>query len=191
MKQNGLGQSAIISDSDYQKIRRCIKHPKYKVLLDIARYSGANWGSIISLQTSDVFDTSGNVRSHICFKVSTRNLNSSTKETRLVPVHPQIKESLTAFGAGTEKWLFPSSDGTKHISLRAADLMLRAALAKANLSYKGYSTQSTRRTFITRLYQSGVDLRTIQSLAGYSDFKALMSNIKPDPDRNKRAIAHL
>lgn len=88
-------------------------------------------------------------------------------------------------------WLFPNSDGTKHISIRAADLMFRSALAKANLSCKGYSTHSTRRTFVIRLYQNGVDLHTIQSLAGYSDLKALMSNIKPDPDRIKKAIAHL
>lgn len=188
MKTNRFGQAAIITESDYQKIRRTIKHPKYKVLLDIAKYSGASWGAIVSLETSDVFDNQGKVRSHIRFKVSARNIQT---KTRFVPVHPQLEESLRLFGSGTEKWLFPNSDGTKHICTRATDLMLRAALSKANLSGKGYSTQSTRRTFVNRLYQNGVDIRTIQSLAGYSDLKALMSNLKPDPERIKKAIAHL
>lgn len=191
MKNNRVGQAAIISDADYQKIRLCAKSKKYKTLLDLARYTGERWGAIVSLQVSDVF-VGGNVRSHIVFPVPTRNAQPAAKtKTRSIPVHPVLEESLTAFGASSCQWLFPNSDGTKHITVRAADLMFRSALAKANLTYKGYSTHSTRRTFVTRLYQNGVDLHTIQSLAGYSDLKALMSNIKPCPDRIKKAIAHL
>lgn len=191
MKKNRSGQAAIISDADYQKIRLCVKSKKYKLLLDLAKYTGERWGAIVALQVSDVFDVDGNVRPLLTFKVQTRAQNEAKTKTRSIPVHPQLEESLTAFGAGSDQWLFPNSDGTKHISVRAADLMFRGALAKTNLSYKGYSTQSTRRTFVNRLYQNGVDLHTIQSLAGYSDLKALMGNIKPDPNRIKKALAHL
>lgn len=191
MKKNRSGQAAIISDADYQKIGLCVKSKKYKLLLDIAKYTGKPWGAIVALQVADVFDVDGNVRSRITFKVQTRAQSGVKTKTRSIPVHPQLEESLIAFGAGSNQWLFPNPDGTKHISIRAADLMFRSALASSNLSYKGYSTHSTRRTFVNRLYQNGVDLHTIQSLAGYSDLKALMSNIKPDPDRIKKAIAHL
>lgn len=133
------------------------------MLLDIARYTGERWGAIVELQTLDVFDPNGSVLTHITFKAQTRSPQGTEAKTRSIPIHPCLQESLLAYGAGTEKWLFPSSNGTKHISVRATDLMLRSAIANANLIDKGYSTHSTRRTFVSRLWHNGVDVRTIQA----------------------------
>lgn len=89
-------------------------------------------------------------------------------------------------------WLFPSRvDLSSHITLKAADLMFRSCVEAASLSHKGYSTHSTRRTFITRLWEQGVDLHTIQLLTGHSDTKSLVRYIEADPERIKKAIALL
>ena len=40
MKNQGFGKAAILSDADYSKIRRQIIQPKYKLLLDLAWYTG-------------------------------------------------------------------------------------------------------------------------------------------------------
>lgn len=72
-------------------------------------------------------------------------------------------------------WLFKSRicPGT-HITLRAADLLIIGAVEEANLAHKGFSTHSTWCTFITRLWETGVDLHTIQLLTGHKDIKSIM-----------------
>lgn len=191
MKVCRSGQAAIITESDYQKIRKCIKSKKYKLLLDIARYTGERWGAIVQLRVADLFEIGGSVRSHITFRACTRKAAPNGKRsTRQVPVHPLLEEILNAYPAAQGEWLFPGRlDSFKPITLRAADLMFRTALEQAGLAHKGYSTHSTRRTFITRLWEQGVDLHTIQLLTGHCDTKSLVRYIEANPERIKKALA--
>lgn len=194
MKVNGHGQGAIITDSDYQKIRKMARSKKYRLLFDIARYTGERWGAIVQLSVSDVYDDFWQPRNTITFRANTRKASPNGKRaTRQVPVHPQLLELLEAYRPEDAScWLFPSRiDSEAHITLRAADLMFRAAVEAAALTHKGYSTHSTRRTFITRLWEQGVDLHTIQLLTGHSDTKSLVRYIEADPERIKKAIALL
>lgn len=194
MKVNGWGQAAIITDSDYQKIRKVLKSKKYRLLIDIARYTGERWGAIVQLGINDVFDENWRARSHITFRANTRKAAPGGKrQTRQVPTHPQLLELIDANRPeGISGWLFPSRvNSLSHITLKAADLMFRGAVNVAGLAHKGYSTHSTRRTFITRLWESGVDLHTIQLLTGHSDTKSLVRYIDADPERIKKAIALL
>lgn len=194
MKNNRHGQSAIISDSDYVKIRKQIISKRNRLLLDIARYTGERWGALIQLQVEDVFDD-GQPRCWLTIRASTRKASPDGKRsTRQMPLHPQLKEILEGYHLPDprSKWLFesPIKQG-KHITLRAADFAFRAAVDLAGLSHKGYSTHSTRRTFITRLHERGVDIHTIQRITGHSDLKSLIRYIDIDPDRISKAIAVL
>lgn len=194
MKIEGHGQAAIITDSDYQKIRKVIRSKKYKLLLDIARYTGERWGAIVQLGVSDVYDEEGRARQAITFRAATRKANTKGKRTtRQCPVHPQLLELLEAYRPqGASSWLFPSRiNPIERITLRAADLIFRGAVVAAGLGHKGYSTHSTRRTFITRLWEQGVDLHTIQLLTGHSDTKSLVRYIEANPERIKKALALL
>lgn len=195
MKVNGWGQAAIISDVDYQKIRKSTTDKKYRLLLDIARYTGERWGAIVQLGINDVYDDSMTPRNSITFRASTRKASPGGKRTtRQVPIHPLLLELLEAYRPEniSSGWLFPSRvNKSNHITLKAADLMFRAAVEAAVLQRKGYSTHSTRRTFITRLWEQGVDLHTIQLLTGHSDTKSLVRYIEADPERIKKAIALL
>jgi integrase/recombinase XerD len=192
VKNNRHGQAAIFSDADYVKVRRSIVNKKHRLLFDIARYTGERWGAIVQLQSSDVFDDNG-VRSHITFRAITRKASvRGIRTTRQVPVHPELREILEKYGIPKTRWLFPSPvDEETHITLRAADLMLRGAVERAYLAHKGYSTHSTRRTFITTLYRKGVDIHTIQLITGHQDLKSLIRYIEVDPERTSKAIALL
>lgn len=193
MKNSRHGQAAILSSADYQKIRKSLRSKKYKLLIDIAWYTGERWGAVCQLRIGDVYDEGGKVRSCITFRASTRKASPDGKrQTRTVPVHPQLEELLAAYTLPNGEWLFESrvSPG-QPITLRAADLMFRGAVEVAGLGHKGISTHSTRRTFITRLWQSGVDLHTIQLLTGHSDTKSLVRYIEADPERIKKAICVL
>lgn len=194
MKNNRHGQAAIISDVEYQKIRKCLKSKKYKLLLDIARFTGERWGAIVQLRIEDIFDVNGNPLEFITFPAGIRKADTKGKRhTRTVPVHPALHEILSAYRpARNNGWLFESRIlPDTHITLRAADLLFRGAVEAANLSHKGFSTHSTRRSFITRLWEAGVDLHTIQLLTGHKDPKALVRYIDADPNRITKALALL
>lgn len=194
MKNNRHGQAAIISEIEYQKIRKSLRSKKYKLLLDIARFTGERWGAIVQLRIEDLFDGTGNPLGEITFPAGIRKADTKGKRhTRQVPVHPALHEILAAYRPTVNNgWLFESRicPGT-HITLRAADLLFRGAVEEANLAHKGFSTHSTRRTFITRLWEAGVDLHTIQLLTGHKDPKALIRYIEADPNRITKALALL
>lgn len=194
MKNCRHGQSAIISDLDYAKIRKQFVRKKYRLLLDLARFTGERWGALVQLRIEDVFQDSGRPCDTITFRARTRKASPDGKRhTRQVPVSDQLKEILEGYQQHSSTgWLFESPiHAEQPITLRSADFVFRAAVCQAGLDHKGYSTHSTRRTFITRLYERGVDLRTIQHLTGHHDLKALIRYIEFDPDRARKAIALL
>lgn len=193
-KVEGHGQAAIISDAEYIKIRKSMISKQHRLLLDIARYSGERWGAIVQLAVLDVFDERGRVRDAITFRAATRKADTKgNRRTRQVPMHPQLKEILEQSRKDAESpWLFPSRiNKNNHITLRAADLSFRGAVEKAFLAHKGFSTHSTRRTFITRLWEKGSDIHTIQLITGHQDLKSLIRYIEADPERIKKALALL
>jgi integrase/recombinase XerD len=193
MKSNRNGQSAILTESDFSKIRKYIKSQKYRLLLDLAWYTGERWGALVQLQIQDVYGADGSVREYISFRARTRKASPDGKrQTRQVPVHPVLAESLSSYKPENNcLWLFCDRNAEKPISLRWADMILRTAVEKANLTAKGISTHSTRRTFITKLASRGVGLATIKKITGHSDLKTLSRYIEVSEQDAKNAIATL
>ncbi|WP_414579600.1 tyrosine-type recombinase/integrase [Anabaena sp. CCY 9402-a] len=192
MKNNRNGQAAILTDNDYSKIRKQIKSKKYKLLLDIAWYTGERWGAIVKLQLADVYNSDGTPRELINFRARTRKATPDGKrKTRQVPVHGVLSECLSSYQPSESTWLFPDRTGESPISLRWADMILRHAVDQAGLSAKGISTHSTRRSFITKLAKRGVSLSTIKKATGHTDLKVLSRYIEVTDDDVKEAIATL
>ena len=189
-KNNRGGQAAILSDSDYARIRKQIQNERLRLIWDIARYTGERWGAVLRLQTSDVFDeSSGKPLEEITFQAKTRKASPDGKrKTRQVPIHSTLYEILERYKPPAGKYLFPGRvEGS--ISFQAVDQGLRRAIARAGLDTKGISTHSTRRTFITRLHRAGIDVYTIKKITGHQDLKALGHYIDIDANRVKEAIA--
>ncbi|WP_138504061.1 tyrosine-type recombinase/integrase [Nostoc sp. PA-18-2419] len=190
MKNNRNGKAAILSDIEYSKIRKQIKSQKYKLLLDLAWYTGERWGALVKLQFADVYNPDGSPREYINFRARSRKATpDGQRKTRQVPVHTILAESLLSYKSDCDsQWLFPTRDGSKSISTRWADAILRKAVDRAGLVVKGISTHSTRRTFITKLHRNGTDLYTIKQITGHKDFKSLEGYVEIDSDRVKGAI---
>ncbi|MDJ0737669.1 MAG: hypothetical protein QNJ47_27040 [Nostocaceae cyanobacterium] len=72
MKVNRNGQTAILTDADYAKIRRQFRSDKYRLLFDLAWYTGERWGALIQLEVEDVYQSNGEPREEITFKARTR-----------------------------------------------------------------------------------------------------------------------
>ena len=190
MKNNRNGQAAILSNTEYSKIRNQIKSQKYKLLLDLSWYTGERWGALVKLRIEDVYNPDSSTREYITFRARSRKATPDGKrKTRQVPVHPILAESLLSYKADSDSpWLFPTRDGSKPITSRWADAILRKAVDRAGLVVKGISTHSTRRTFITKLHRNGTDLYTIKQITGHQDFKSLERYVEIDSDRVKGAI---
>ena len=193
MKNNRNGQASILNDSDYSKLRKQIRSRKYKLLLDLAWYTGERWGALVQLKTEDVYNPDGSAREYITFRASTRKASPDGKrQTRQIPVHEILAEALRGYKPEENSpWLFPNREGDGPITVRWADKILRAAVERSGLEALGISTHSTRRSFITKLHRAGVDVYTIQKITGHQDVKALGRYVEIDSDRVKGAIATL
>ncbi|MEH2445827.1 MAG: site-specific integrase [Nostoc sp.] len=132
MKNNRNGQAAILTDVDYSKIRKQIRSQKYKLLLDLAWYTGERWGALVKLQLLDVYNLDGSPCEYINFRARTRKATPNGKRlTRQVPVHHTLDELLAAYKPLPGSiWLFPSRIADKAMSLRAADQILRTAVSR-------------------------------------------------------------
>jgi integrase/recombinase XerD len=115
MKNNRNGQAAVLTDADYSKIRKQIKSQKYKLLLDLAWYTGERWGALVKLQMQDCYNADGTPREYINFRARTRKATpKGIRSTRQVPVHSTLAELLAAYKPHSDSvWLFPSREGSK------------------------------------------------------------------------------
>ena len=195
MKVSRHGQAALLSDAHCSKIRKQLENnPQHRLLWDVARWTGERWGAILQLQISDVFTPDGGPRPQITYRAQTRKASPTGKRiTRQVPVHSTLREILLAYKLESESgYLFPSPRNKgSPLGLRAADAMLRTAIAKADLEHVGISTHSTRVTFITNLHSKGISLRVIQQLTGHQDLKVLSRYVVVSPEQARLAIATL
>lgn len=201
MKNNRNGQAAVFTMAEYSKIRKNIRSQKYKLLFDLAWFTGERWGALIQLKVSDIYEANGTPRKIITFRARTRKAvggKKKTQKTRQVPVHPTLHQAMLAYNPDSDsEWLFPSKksftegETIKHITLRYADLMFRTAVEKAGLGSRGFSTHSSRRSFATHLAQNGVSLRIIQKLMGYTDLRMLSLYIDVTDEDLSGAIATL
>ncbi|MBN3905121.1 MAG: tyrosine-type recombinase/integrase [Nostoc sp. NMS1] len=202
MKNNRNGQAAVFTAKEYSRIRNNIHSQKYKLLLDLAWFTGERWGALVQMKIADLYDAEDNPLKLITFRARTRKAVGGKKKvqkTRQVPVHPTLHEALKAYKREDpeSEWLFPSkrsyTEGeiSKHISLRYADMVFREAVQKAGLESRGLSTHSSRRSFVTHLARNGVSLRIIQKLLGYTDLKMLAVYIDVNDADLEGAIATL
>lgn len=192
MKNDRYGQAAIITEKERLRIKRFIFSPSHKLIFDIACFTGERWGAILKLRVDDCYADRAKMipRKYILYRGNTRKRSGGVNAaSREVPVHPELWESLARFKPPAGRWLFPSRlKEDSPITYQSADKALRQAVQRAGLSYKGISTHSTRRTFITRLSENGVDLRTIQALTGHSTLGSLQRYIEESPERKNKAI---
>lgn len=173
---------------------RSFTSPSHKLIFSIARYTTERVGAILKLEILDVYDIKGKPRPILTFKGANRKgYKGKPGKTRQVPVHGHLMELLKSYELPKNtKWLFPNPDNPlKHISRQAADDALRRACDKAGLGDAGISTHSFRRTAITELANSGVNIRVIQEITGHSNLGQLKTYIEVSEEQVREAIKFL
>lgn len=192
MKNNRNGKAEILNDLDLVKLYKAIKGPRYKLFFLIAELTGERWGAIRQLQIADIYkDAARSIpQTHITFRAATRKASpSGLRKTRQVPIHDRLRRELQAYRPPLSGYLFPSPvrEG-EPICSRECDRFFKRALTRCKLDDRGFSTHSTRRTFITKLHEKGVDIRVIKEITGHQSLAVLSGYIDVSPDRVKSAI---
>lgn len=189
-KNNRCGKAAVITDAEYSKIRRQIKTDKYKLLLDLAWFTGERWGALIQLKVSDVYLKPGRAKEILTFPAIIRKHRpDGTADTIEIPVHPTLKETLERYQPETNSvWLFPSRCGQKPICWRNAYDILKRAVEATGYEAKGISTHTTRRSLVNKLRKNGTDKAIIRRITGHRDNKGLDPYLEVDIDEIKGAI---
>ncbi|EKD09224.1 tyrosine-type recombinase/integrase [Limnospira platensis] len=192
MKKNRIGQASIIPDAIAYRIQKQCKYDWQRTLLAILMYTGERVGAVRLLRIPDVYVSSASrvVLPEITFRSETRKrAGGKDGGVRQVPISQQLREILGTYRIGGGEFLFPSpSDISKPVTVQAIDKFHRSAIARLGLESEGYSLHSYRRTFITKLYNKGVNTRTIMAITGHKSMSSLQRYIDADPQKIRDAI---
>lgn len=196
-KNNRFGQAEILSDTELDRIFKHLKSREHKLFFAIARYSGERFGAIAKLKISDVYDDDLNPLEELTFPANVRKASpNGDRSTRQVIVFERFAEALALYKPKNldrdSIWLFPSSikEG-QPITWSAADKWLRAAVDRAGLSHRGISGHSLRRSFITKLYESGMDIHQLQQVTGHKSVAVLQKYIGKNPVKLRQSMTKI
>jgi integrase/recombinase XerD len=145
-KTNRSGQAAIFSPDQLQVFWAELDQP-YRLVTQICYFTAARCGEVVSLERSDLQGD----------RIIYRAAKTKTKVTREALVSQQLRAALAAVTLPSAGYVFPSSAGAGHLTIRAVDKHVRRAAALVGVD--GASTHSFRRSMATHLHLPGVSLR--------------------------------
>jgi integrase/recombinase XerD len=159
-----------------------------RVLVLLSIRAGLRAGEIAALTWDMVLDPSGAVADHI----ELRDHAAKKKSGRLIPLHRDLKDALTAWLGETEGF-GPVVLSQRGGHMTPVSIVNFFAQAYAALGFDGCSSHSGRRTFITRaarlVHQAGGSLRDVQILAGHKSIAVTQGYIEGDTDAQRRLVA--
>lgn len=181
------GQAAVLDGSE---IRRLIKiagtttHPhRDQTVVVLSYWLGLRAKELASLRVGDVYLPDGSVKQILHLK-SAYTKKGKVRDVYLSSdvVHRRLKEywSEFAFKFDPLKPLFATRSG-KAFTPNGMVHLLRHLHGLAGI--EGGSSHSGRRTMITRLAESGVDLKSIATLAGHSSIRTTAVYVENNPER--------
>jgi integrase len=159
-----------------------------RLILLLSLKAGLRAGEIAKLTWDMVLGPTGEIGSTI----ELRDCAAKKKSGRLIPIHPSLRNALTAWrkmttGTGT---VIRSERGGP---MTPVSIVNWFALAYRAVGLEGCSSHSGRRTFITRaarlVHKAGGSLRDVQLLAGHRSIQTTQRYIDGDTDAQRKLVS--
>lgn len=187
------GKAKVLSEAEFKELLTVAKVGQFAArnvaLLYCSFGLGLRVKEIASLTIADVVDEQNRLRDEVCLIHSTPK---GQKQRYSYLANKKIHDALTEHlkniqGVGLKNPLF-QTQRKKEFTPDTLQKWFKSMYKKACIV--GASSHSGRRTFITRLIQHGVGIRTVASLAGHASIVTTAIYVENDSDCLKH-IANL
>ena len=168
-----------------------VTNPRARTFLIIVLHTGMRRGEIIALHWSDVdFENQViHVRHNAELTQRGTNITNTPKTdagTRDIPMTDELKAHLLAEKKfSRSRYVITMRNGAP-LTINAYKSMWR--MIERELPHREFTAHTLRHTYITRLFEAGLDIKEVQYLAGHRDVKTTMQ-IYTHYDRASRAAA--
>ncbi|MEG4508523.1 site-specific integrase [Microcoleus sp. F6_B6] len=190
MKSDRHGQAAILSPAEIELLfSEGLQSDRDRTLFGVCLYTACRIAEACSVQSEDVYTSTGKVRDFINIR---KAATKGKLATRTIPVNPELRSLLILWQPHTgPTYLFPGrhSHSFRHITSDSAAVILREACRRVGI--EGVSTHSFRRTALTQMSDSGIPLRVIQQVSGHRTLTELQKYLEVSDSQVKGAIASL
>lgn len=188
MKINRYGQAKVLSQPELELLFTSgLQTQRDRTLFGVCLYTACRINEACTLQTGDVFNAKGIVRSHLVIR---RTATKGQLDTRTIPILEDLRLLLVAYQPEAQHtYLFPGQWGRGHIHPDSAARILRTACTRVGI--EGVSTHSFRRTALTQMSNAGIPLRVIQKISGHRSLTQLSAYLEVQPEQVTGAIASL
>ena len=185
-----MAQAATLSEAQIKRAVRFCQTRRYvtrdTTILLLSLYTGLRAKEIAALRVGDVYDDEGTVRTQFTLSAA----QTKGARTRTVFVNKQLTQQLSTYRAwrstdNAAAALFPSQKGG-HFSANTMCQLFLNIYKQCGLS--DASSHSGRRTFITRLANKGVGVRTLAALAGHSSIQTTQRYIDVNDEQLANAV---
>ncbi len=158
----------VLTTDEFQILYSSVHNIKHKAILALMYSSGMRVGEVVNLKMKDVDGSNS--------KIIIRQ--SKGKVDRVVILDDSILSLLREYFIAYQPniYLFNGSTGGKY-STRSIQAIVKNSCRKAGIT-KNISTHSLRHSCFTQLIKNGVDLRTIQRLAGHKNINTTAGYIR-------------
>jgi len=199
MKNNGYGQAEILSPEQLDLLVEHLPEGPHKICFCVMRYSASRISETLKLKWSDISNDS------LLFK----SINTKTDESRSIYLNPKLKLILNEWKLiwhkyplkgrkvstqnklieyvipqpQPEDYVFKGRKKGTHLNRKSVDRVVRRTLKE--LSIKGASLHSTRRTGLTTLKNKGWHDADIMAVSGHKDFSSLKKYLHTAPRQMK------
>ncbi len=195
MKNDRYGQAEILTPEQLDLLVEHLPGGPHRIAFCVMRYSASRISETLKLKWSDITEES------ILFK----SINTKTDESRSIYLNPKLKLILAEWRTLWHKYplkgrkvstqnklieyvitkpqqqdyVFKGRKKGTHLNRKSVDRVVRRILKE--LSIKGASLHSTRRTCLTTLKDKGWQESDIMAISGHKDFNSLKKYLHTTP----------
>jgi integrase/recombinase XerD len=197
-------QAKALTDTQLRALLRFVETETHfpernRVVVLLSFKAGLRAKEIACLRWGMLTDTEGTLTDAI----SLSNGATKGRSGRVIPLHPELKSALTALQAheadkgrvAPDAFVVTLKKGSSDAVTRSNSVQFLFKDWFAKLGFKGASSHSGRRTFITKaarkVSEVGGSLRDVQALAGHASIQITQRYVDTDPEAQRKLVERL